>query len=73
MANGWTPQRRARQREAIQRWRPWEQSTGPKTDEGKDASSQNALKHGLRSAEWLADLKRVNDLLRACRDRLRRV
>jgi hypothetical protein len=36
-------------------------------------SSQNALKHGLRSTEWLADLKRVNDLLRACREQLKRI
>ena len=73
MANGWTPERRAKQAEAIKRWKPWEQSTGPRTNAGKAEASQNALVHGLRSAEWLEDLKRVNDLLRACRERLRRV
>ena len=35
MANGWTPERRARQAERIKQWRPWNRSTGPKTTEGK--------------------------------------
>ena len=35
MANGWTPERRARQAELIRQWRPWEKSTGPKTEAGK--------------------------------------
>src|SRR3954451_21000362 len=34
-ANGWTPERRARQAEAIQQWKPWEKSTGPRTTRGK--------------------------------------
>jgi hypothetical protein len=72
MANGWTPERRARQAEAIKRWKPWEKSTGPRTDAGKAEAAQNAMKHGLRARGWLAYQKRVNDLLRACRERLRR-
>src|SRR6266516_3609864 len=44
MANGWTPDRRARQRELIQRWKPWERSTGPKTAEGKARVARNAYK-----------------------------
>lgn len=35
MVNGWTPERRARQAEAIRRWQPWARSTGPRTAEGK--------------------------------------
>ena len=35
MANGWTPERRARQSALIRNWRPWEKSTGPKTEKGK--------------------------------------
>lgn len=31
----WSTETRARQRQAIQRWRPWEQSRGVKTFEGK--------------------------------------
>ena len=46
--NGWTPERRKRQAEMIKNWKPWEQSTGPKTEEGKAASSRNAWKGGTR-------------------------
>ena len=49
--SGWSDERRVRQRQAIQRWRPWEKSTGPRTHEGKGRSSQNA--------------KRQNELLEA--------
>ena len=47
----WTPEARARQREAIARWKPWKLSTGPKTKQGKARSAQNSLKHGMRSRE----------------------
>jgi hypothetical protein len=57
MANGWTPERRARQAELIRKWRPWEKSTGPTTEAGKTAVSQNACKGGT----WrlLRELSRV--------------
>ena len=48
MANGWTPERRARQSALIRNWKPWERSTGPKSAEGKVAVSQNAYKGGTR-------------------------
>lgn len=51
MSNGWTDERRARQREMIRTWRPWEKSTGPRTVEGKAVSAQN------RGEAWLRDLK----------------
>lgn len=38
----WTPERKAKQAEAIRRWKPWEHSTGPKSDAGKRVASQNA-------------------------------
>jgi hypothetical protein len=44
----WTPEQRQRQAEAIRRWKPWKQSTGPKSAEGKAAISGNAYAGG----EW---------------------
>lgn len=67
MANGWTPERQASQSRAIRRWQPWQQSTGPKTLEGKARASMNAFKGGERGqsrklraalrehAQWLRD------------------
>ena len=43
-----TPEHRKRQAERIRAWSPWEKSTGPKTPEGKAASSKNAWKGGTR-------------------------
>ncbi|MFJ7311469.1 hypothetical protein ACIQVE_01610 [Pseudomonas sp. NPDC098747] len=48
MSNGWTPERRARQAAMIQRWKPWQRSTGPKRDEGKAVVSRNADQGGMR-------------------------
>src|SRR5262247_1909350 len=44
---GWTLERRARQRRGIWRWRPWQHSTGPRTDEGKARSARNAYRGGF--------------------------
>lgn len=49
---GWTPKLRARQAARCRKQEPWRKSSGPKTESGKAAISQNALKHGLRSAEF---------------------
>lgn len=58
MARNWTPEERAKQAEKIRKDKPWEQSTGPRTQQGKTAAAKNALKHGLRSREFNA-LRRV--------------
>ena len=55
--NSWTPERRQRQAELIKTWKPWEQSTGPRTEEGKAKASKNAFKGCLRPA--LRELARV--------------
>jgi hypothetical protein len=40
--SAWTEERRARQAEIIRQTKPWEKSTGPRTEEGKAISSRNA-------------------------------
>jgi len=62
--NGWTPERRKRQAQLIQQWKPWQRSTGAKTEEGKARSSQNALKHGFRSREQIELRKQMNQFIR---------
>ena len=57
MANGWTPDRQARQSELIRQWQPWAKSTGPKTIESKATVSQNAFKGGWR--EQMRELARL--------------
>jgi len=59
MPSGWTDERRAKQAEAIRRWKPWERSTGPKTEEGKAASSRNAYKGRLSSRALFRELARI--------------
>jgi hypothetical protein len=66
MSIKWTADRRLRQSELIQGWRPWEKSTGAKTSEGKAISKMNALKHGGYSA----DTKRLNQQIMICKHAL---
>ena len=66
----WTPEQRQRQRELIQRWMPWEKSTGAKTLEGKKRSSQNAYKTG-KSLELREFIKFINRLLKDQKDLIR--
>ena len=60
MATPWTLERRQRQAEQIRRWKPWEQSTGPKTPEGKARVSRNAWQGGHR-----AQLRELSNELKA--------
>jgi hypothetical protein len=52
-SSAWTPERRAKQAEAIRRNKPWAKSTGPRTAEGKATSSRNADK-GVNRELWRA-------------------
>ena len=67
--NGWTLERRKRQAEMIKTWKPWRQSTGPKTEEGKESCKMNAQKHGGYSAET----KELQRLLREQGDMLKKL
>lgn len=40
----WKDERRRRQAEIIRQHRPWERSTGPRTEQGKARSARNADK-----------------------------
>lgn len=62
MANGWTEERRQRQRELIQNWKPWLKSTGARTLKGKARSSRNACRTGVIEARQLIRL--LNQLLK---------
>lgn len=70
MRNGWTKERRARQAEAIKRWRPWEKSTGPRTPGGKANAAANGTKSGPGARRLLRELRKV---LREQREALREV
>jgi hypothetical protein len=59
----WTPEQRQRQRELIQRWKPWEKSTGAKTPDGKKRSAKNSYKTG-KSLEIRQFTKFLNQLLK---------
>ena len=67
-SNGWTAERRARQSQAIHRWKPWQQSTGARTPEGKMVVSQNAFKGGLKS-----QLKELRKMLREQKELLNKI
>ena len=45
----WTDEQRKAQSEKMKELKPWLKTKGPKTEEGKKASSRNAMKHGMRS------------------------
>jgi hypothetical protein len=69
-SNRWTPERRAHHAALIRTWRPWEKSTGPRTNTGKAIAAQNAWKGGdeVRLRELLRD---VNRFLREQRARIK--
>ena len=60
MATTWTPERRARQAALIRTWKPWKQSSGPRTPEGKAKASRNAWTGG----HWL-DMRELSRMVNA--------
>jgi hypothetical protein len=72
----WPQKRRAMHAEIIRQTKPWEQSTGPRTKQGRKKAGRNALKHGTRSQAWKEYLHAlrlqrafVETLLRELKDR----
>jgi hypothetical protein len=57
MANGWSDERRSKQSQLLKITRPWEKSTGPRTEAGKAASSRNPYKGAVR--EKLREVQRL--------------
>jgi hypothetical protein len=64
---GWPPEKRARVAAKTRADKPWLHATGPRTDAGKQAVKDNALKHGYRSADYTAllELLREQEAMRA--------
>lgn len=69
-ARKWSAAQREQQRKAIQQWKPWEQSSGPVSEQGKRKSSRNAATGPVASDERIA-LKELNMLLKEFRQRCR--
>jgi hypothetical protein len=63
-----TPEHRKRRAELIRKWKPWEQSTGPKSAEGKAKVSRNGDKGGYRPM-----LRELAQLLREQRNELKAI
>ena len=55
----WTEERKARQSALIRSWKPWEQSTGPKTDEGKQEASRNRQRALEKARQEVADARKA--------------
>ena len=69
-ARKWTPEQRQRQREAIQRWQPWNQSTGPQSAQGKAKAARNAWTGG-QAVKLRQIIKELNQALKVQEDFLK--
>lgn len=63
-----TPENRKLRAKLIRRWKPWEKSTGPRTDEGKAKSAGNSRKHGARSKQAIESGKLVRAYIKLCKE-----
>lgn len=73
-ARKWTEEQKQRQREAIRRWKPWEKSTGPRTEEGKAKAARNGdpgWMWAAERAEVRALREYMNELLKEQRELMR--
>lgn len=65
----WTPQSRAKQRALINQVKPWQRSTGPRTEAGKHESCRNGNMHpprapGTHPAQVRAEIRKWRGLLK---------
>lgn len=67
----WTPEARAAQAAKILRWQPWRNSTGPRTEAGKERCKLNALQHGMYDADARRYRENLNALLLQLREEQR--
>jgi len=63
MTNGWTLERKQRQSELIHRWKPWKRSTGPRSEDGRQISKMNAVRHGYFLAQARVDIAQIKRFL----------
>ena len=63
-----TPEHRRLRAELIRKWRPWEKSTGPKSEAGKARSAKRGFKGG-----WRDQLRELSRLLREQGAALKRI
>ncbi len=63
-----TPEHRAMRAELIRRWKPWEKSTGPKSEAGKARSAMRGFKGG-----WRGRLRELAHALREQAETLKRI
>lgn len=54
--SAWTAERRSRQAEMIRLTKPWEKSTGPRTEAGKAKVSRNAY-----AGDWVHEMREQTD------------
>ena len=69
--NGWTPERKLKQAEAIRRWQPWNKSTGPESPDGKVTVGRNAWK-GVQRQQLRESVRMVNAEVRESGGMLKR-
>ncbi|MBK7025404.1 MAG: hypothetical protein IPH41_18655 [Sulfuritalea sp.] len=68
MSYYWMFEHRALRAELIRRWKPWEKSTGPKSEAGKARSAQRGFKGG-----WRGRLRELAHALREQAETLKRI
>ena len=59
----WTAEQRERVRQAIYKTRPWEKSTGPRTQAGKTRSAANGPNHRRKRKKKLSAVADANTLV----------